>query len=63
MKSKIVKCIDCGDEQPRKELNRSFRCVECRMTALRDNMVQLRKHKGPAYDKWRTAMQAASSRL
>jgi len=63
MKSKIVKCIDCGQEFPRKELNRSFRCQDCRTKILVDNMQQLHDHSGPHYEKWREAVQAAARKL
>lgn len=60
---KIVKCIDCGKEFPRKELNHKFRCQECRMKILGDNMGQLMAHQGPHYDKWKASMIAATAKL
>lgn len=63
IESKIVKCIDCGNEFPRKELNRKFRCQECRIKILRDNMGQLMAHEGPHYEKWKVSLKAAAAKL
>ena len=63
MKSKIVKCVDCGREFPRKELNRKFRCPDCRIKILRENMGQLMAHEGPQYEKWKTAVKASVAKL
>lgn len=61
--SKIIKCVDCGHEFPRKELNRNFRCYDCRIKIVRDNMKQLMAHRGPEYEKWKKAIQAAAEKL
>uniref|UniRef100_A0A6H2A6K8 C2H2-type domain-containing protein n=1 Tax=viral metagenome TaxID=1070528 RepID=A0A6H2A6K8_9ZZZZ len=63
MESKIVSCIDCGKEYPRKELNRRFRCPDCAMRIIEENMLQLHRHEGPHYEKWRKAVQAAVGKL
>jgi len=63
MESKIVPCVDCGEEYPRKELNRKFRCHDCAMEIIRANMWELNRHEGPNYEKWRRAMQAAANKL
>jgi len=63
MKSKIVPCVDCGKELPRKELNRNFRCIDCRVKAVGENCFQLMQHKGPRYEKWKEATRAAMSSL
>jgi len=63
MKSKRVKCVDCGKEFPRKELNRKFRCLACATKILRDNMGDLMAHEGPQYEKWKQSMKAAAERL
>lgn len=54
--SKIVKCIDCGREFPRKELNRNFRCHDCAEKAMMDTRHQLWDKSGPYYEKWKAAM-------
>jgi len=61
--SKIVHCVDCREEFPRKQLNRSGRCLECASRAIRDNMRQLRAHRGPWYEKWKSALKHAAGRL
>ena len=61
--SKIVHCVDCNEEFPRKELNRKGRCQDCRVKIIRENMTQLRAHEGPLYEKWKGAVQAAAARL
>ncbi len=64
MKSKIVKCIDCGRESPRKELNHMLRCRDCAMKAVRETMEQMIEHSGPYYEKWKQSMRAVGlSRL
>ena len=63
MKSKIVPCVDCGKELPRKELNRNFRCKDCIPIIVHDNMRQLHQHEGPHYYKWRAAIRSAASKL
>jgi len=62
-KSKIVKCIDCDREFPRKELNRMGRCPECAMAAMRDDITQMHAHSGPYYEKWKQAVKAAAGKL
>lgn len=61
--SKIVKCIDCGKEHPRKELNRMLRCPDFAWDAIGDICDQLMAHKGPYYEKWKQGMRAASEKL
>ena len=61
--SGIYKCVDCGRDFTRKELNRNFRCKECRIKIVSDNMQQLMRHEGPLYDKWREKVKEAASRL
>ncbi len=61
--SKIVKCVDCGREFPRKELNRGGRCQDCGMAACRDSMIQLHQKSGPYYERWRESIKAAAGRL
>ena len=61
--SKIVKCVDCGREFPRKELNRKLRCQECRIKVVRDNTLQLMRHEGPHYEKWKARIKEAARRL
>lgn len=63
MKSKIVECVDCGKEFPRKELNRKFRCRDCTMKIVEENMRGLLSHSGPHYEKWRKAYKAAAEKL
>jgi len=63
MTSKIVKCVDCGREFPRKDLNRNFRCKECIIQIVRDNVVQLNAHEGPHYEKWKLALQTRIGKL
>lgn len=52
MKSKIVSCVDCGKEYPRKELNRHFRCSDCALTVMREVFEQMVKREGPYWEKW-----------
>ncbi len=61
--AEMYNCVDCGKELPRKELNRRFRCQDCRVKILQENMGQLMAHEGPHYEKWKQAMQASVSRL
>lgn len=63
MSSKIVKCVDCGVEHPRKELNRNFRCHDCCMKIIGENAYQLHRHEGPHYQKWKQAVKASASSL
>ena len=63
MQSKIVKCVDCGEEHPRKELNRRFRCHDCAMKIVGQTMWELNRHEGPQYEKWKQAVKAATARL
>ena len=62
-RSKIVPCIDCGREFPRKELNRKFRCLDCAMLILPENIMQIQNKSGPLYEKWKKGMQAAAAKL
>ncbi|MBA7677103.1 hypothetical protein ES703_85351 [subsurface metagenome] len=61
--SKIVKCVDCGREFPRKELNRMFRCRGCRIKISHDNAEQLMAKSGPEYEKWKQGVKAAAEKL
>ena len=61
--SKIVHCVDCNEEFPRKELNRNGRCRSCAMKIIRENMVQLHSKSGPHYEKWKQSIQAAAQKL
>lgn len=61
--SKIVPCVDCGKELPRKELNRRGRCCSCAMAAVEDAMYQLAAKSGPMYEKWKQGMKAAAEKL
>ena len=63
MKSKIVKCVDCGTEYPRKELNRNFRCHDCAWKKAGEIPVQLMAQSGPEYEKWKQSMKAVAERL
>lgn len=56
MKSKIVKCVDCGKEYPRKELNRHGRCRDCAWKLVGTVPYQLHYKEGPEYEKWRKRM-------
>jgi len=62
-KSKIVLCIDCGREFPRKELNRKFRCPDCRTKIVEENMRQLMAHEGPHYKKWQRSMEEMTQKF
>lgn len=61
--SKIVPCIDCGVELPRKELNRHRRCKECAWKVMGETMEQLHAHEGPQYEKWRKAIKSTAQKL
>ena len=61
--SKVVKCVDCGREFPRKELNRKGRCQDCAMVAVRDAMVQLHQKSGPYYESWKRGIKEGVGRL
>jgi hypothetical protein len=54
----LFKCVDCGKELPRKELNRHFRCLECVQKKVHDVVYQLHDHSGPEYEHWKEAMRA-----
>ena len=62
MKSKIVKCVDCGKELPRKELNRHFRCKDCSWKAVIDAVHNLTDKRGPYYEKWKQGIKTAISK-
>jgi len=51
--SKIVKCVDCRREFPRKELNRRFRCYDCRVKKFMAVVEQMYKREGPEYEHWK----------
>ena len=61
--SGIYKCVDCGGDFPRKELNRKFRCQDCAMIALQDNMHALLNKHGAYYEKWKQSIRAAADKL
>lgn len=63
MKSKIVKCVDCGEEHPRKELNRNFRCPDCAGRIMMKTIGQLMYKEGPEYEKWKAGLRAALNKL
>ncbi len=63
MESKIVKCVDCGKEYPRKELNRHFRCHDCTWPKMLAVMTGMIEKTGPEYEKWRHAMKRAVGSL
>lgn len=63
MKSKIVKCVDCGVEHPRKELNRKFRCIDCGFPFMVKTINQIHDKSGPEYEKWKAQVKAAASSL
>ncbi len=60
--SQIVPCVDCGEEFPRKELNRNRRCHECAWAAMMDAPEQLLNHEGRYYEKWKVACIAMADR-
>lgn len=60
--SEIVKCVDCGKDFPRKELNHVGRCRLCASYAVHDAMTQLHNHSGPYYEKWKAACEAKAGR-
>lgn len=60
--SKIVECIGCKREFPRKSLNRNGRCEFCANIAGWDNMQQLKERSGPYYMQWKEACKAAAGR-
>jgi DNA-directed RNA polymerase subunit RPC12/RpoP len=61
--SKIVKCVDCGKEFPRKGLNRNFRCPDCAFKKMRAVLTQMYEKSGPEYEHWKSAMLANLSRI
>ena len=63
MKSKIVKCVDCGKEFPRKELNRNFRCHDCAWKKIGEIPHQLHEKSGPEYERWKAGIKAATAKL
>lgn len=62
MKSKIVKCVDCGREFPRKELNQRFRCHDCAWKKVGETASQLHAHSGPEYENWKKAVREKADR-
>ena len=63
MASKIVKCVGCGKEFPRNELNRRFRCHDCAWKLMGEVPRQLHQHEGPEYERWRHAVKKAARSL
>ena len=61
-RSKIVKCVDCRKEFPRKLLNRHCRCEMCAWDITAETMHQLHQHSGPLYEHWQAACKAKASR-
>jgi len=56
MTSKIVKCIDCGKQYLRKELNRNFRCHDCAYKKVGEAAYQIHCKEGPEYERWKKRM-------
>ncbi len=61
--SKIVKCVDCGNEFPRKLLNRHFRCLDCAMKKMMAVSRQMYQKSGPEYEHWKEQIKSALGRL
>lgn len=61
--SKIVRCVDCKREFPRKELNRHFRCKNCRVKKFLAVVEGMYKKQGPEYEHWKQRMKEAVGRL
>lgn len=53
--SKIVKCVDCGCEFPRKGLNRKGRCADCALKKVCAVSTQMHLKSGPEYEHWKEA--------
>ncbi len=60
--SKIVKCVDCGDEYPRKLLNQKSRCHYCAMKKELAVFRGLRYKSGPEYEHWKEQIKASIGR-
>jgi len=63
MRSKIVPCVDCGREFPRKVLNHKFRCKDCGYKKVGEVVYQLHTKSGPEYEKWKEAVKYAADGL
>ena len=61
--SKPDKCVDCGGEFPRKELNRNHRCRDCAWKAVEACPRQLHDKSGPYYERWKQGIRAAAGKL
>jgi len=62
-RSKIVRCVDCGQEFPRKLLNRKLRCPDCAMKKMTDVVRQMYAKSGPEYEHWKEQIKASVGRL
>ena len=61
--SKMTKCVDCGKEFPRKELNRRLRCWDCALKKMLAVGRQLHDRSGPEYEHWKEQIKAKIGRL
>lgn len=61
--SKIVKCVDCGKEYPRKELNRKWRCPDCGMNKMVAVIRGMYYKSGPEYEHWKKQTKRSLRRL
>lgn len=55
----MKRCVDCGNEFPKEELNRKGCCQECAMKRLREAAEQMEKREGPYYEKWLASKEKA----
>lgn len=56
-KFKVIKCVSCpATITVGIKTRKPWRCFECGLKAAIDAQVQMRRKKGPVYDKWRASM-------
>ncbi len=62
MAEPVRKCRRCGREVPAGELSKRGLCPSCVLESVQEAVRQLREHRGPVYEKWRKAWEAANER-
>ena len=57
-------CEDCGDPTERVvRADRPWLCPACGAMRIAQNAIQLKAKKGPAYRRWKAAMQVTAHQL
>lgn len=61
--SRRTKCVDCGKEFLRKQLNRKFRCPECAWRKMCRVAEEIHSKSGPEYEHWKEKLEASLRRI